>query len=81
MSIDDIDLFEVNEAFASVPTAWLKTSGADRRGSRQRRCHRARPSARRSGTKLMTTLVNRAEVSATSAYGLQTMCEGGAWPT
>src|SRR5713101_306343 len=29
MSIDDIDLFEVNEAFASVPTAWLKTSGAD----------------------------------------------------
>jgi acetyl-CoA C-acetyltransferase len=29
MSIDDIDLFEVNEAFASVPTAWLKTTGAD----------------------------------------------------
>src|SRR6266700_290194 len=29
MSIADIDLFEVNEAFASVPTAWLKTSGAD----------------------------------------------------
>src|SRR5258708_14932632 len=29
MSINDIDLFEVNEAFASVPTAWLKTSGAD----------------------------------------------------
>ena len=29
MTIDDIDLFEVNEAFASVPTAWLKTTGAD----------------------------------------------------
>src|SRR3979490_1606297 len=29
MSVDDIDLFEVNEAFASVPTAWLKTTGAD----------------------------------------------------
>src|SRR5258706_5491042 len=29
MSIDDIDLFEVNEAFASVPTAWLKTTGAE----------------------------------------------------
>ena len=29
MKIDDIDLFEVNEAFASVPTAWLKTTGAD----------------------------------------------------
>jgi acetyl-CoA C-acetyltransferase len=29
MTIDDIDLFEVNEAFASVPTGWLKTTGAD----------------------------------------------------
>src|SRR5258708_15899553 len=29
LKIDDIDLFEVNEAFASVPTAWLKTTGAD----------------------------------------------------
>ncbi len=29
MTIDDIDLFEVNEAFASVPVAWLKTTGAD----------------------------------------------------
>src|SRR5262249_60337611 len=29
MAIDDIDLFEVNEAFASLPTAWLKTTGAD----------------------------------------------------
>ncbi|MFX5801385.1 acetyl-CoA C-acetyltransferase, partial [Acinetobacter baumannii] len=29
MSIDDLDLYEVNEAFASVPTAWLKTTGAD----------------------------------------------------
>src|SRR3981189_2539150 len=29
MSVDDIDLFEVNEAFAAVPTAWLKTTGAD----------------------------------------------------
>jgi len=33
MKIDDIDLFEVNEAFASVPTAWLKTTGADLSGS------------------------------------------------
>jgi acetyl-CoA C-acetyltransferase len=48
MSIDDIDLFEVNEAFASVPTAWLKTTGADpARAQRQWRRHRARPSARR----------------------------------
>ena len=48
MSIDDIDLFEVNEAFASVPTAWLKTTGADpATAQRQRRRDRARPSARR----------------------------------
>ncbi len=48
MSIDDIDLFEVNEAFASVPTAWLKTTGADpAQAQRQRRRDRARPSARR----------------------------------
>ena len=33
MSIDDIDLFEVNEAFASVPTAWLKTPAPTRQGS------------------------------------------------
>jgi len=33
MAIDDIDLYEVNEAFASVPTAWLKTTGADPPGS------------------------------------------------
>ena len=50
MSIDDIDLFEVNEAFASVPLAWLQTTGR-RPGAaeRQRRRHRARPSARRLG--------------------------------
>ncbi len=48
MTIDDIDLFEVNEAFASVPTAWLKTTGADpAQAQRQWRRHRARPSARR----------------------------------
>ena len=50
MKIDDIDLFEVNEAFASVPVAWLQ---ADRRQSgaaeRQWRRDRARPSARRLG--------------------------------
>ena len=48
MSIDDIDLFEVNEAFAAVPVAWLKTTGADpEQAQHQWRRDRARPSARR----------------------------------
>src|SRR5436305_803265 len=47
MSIDDVDLFEVNEAFASVPTAWQDHRGRSRAAERQRRRDRARPSARR----------------------------------
>ena len=45
--IDDIDLFEVNEAFASVPLAWIKEPAPIRAGQRQWRRDRARPSARR----------------------------------
>jgi len=76
MSIDDIDLFEVNEAFASVPTAWLKTTGAIRRAQCQRRRDRARHPLGGSGTKLMTTLVHALK-QRNKRYGLQTMCEGG----
>src|SRR6202022_358241 len=77
MSIDDIDLFEVNEAFASVPTAWLKTSGADPaklnvNGGAIALGHPLGGS----GTKLMTTLVNALK-QRSKRYGLQTMCEGG----
>jgi acetyl-CoA C-acetyltransferase len=43
--LDEIDLYEVNEAFAPVPLAWLKEIGADRTAQRQWRCDRARPSA------------------------------------
>ena len=48
MSLDDIDLVEINEAFASVVLAWQKETGADLdTGQRQRRRHRPRPPARR----------------------------------
>ena len=77
MKVDDIDLFEVNEAFASVPTAWLKTTGADPaklnvNGGAIALGHPLGGS----GTKLMTTLVHALE-QRKKRYGLQTMCEGG----
>ena len=77
MSVDDIDLFEVNEAFASVPTAWLKDTGADPaklnvNGGEIALGHPLGGS----GTKLMTTLVNALK-QRNKRYGLQTMCEGG----
>jgi acetyl-CoA C-acetyltransferase len=77
MSIDGIDLFEVNEAFASVPTAWLKTSGADpaRLNVNGGAIALGHPLGS-SGTKLMTTLIN-ALGQRGKRYGLQTMCEGG----
>jgi acetyl-CoA C-acetyltransferase len=77
MSIDDIDVFEVNEAFASVPTAWLKYTGADpaRLNVNGGAIALGHPLGG-SGTKLMTTLVNALKQTG-KRYGLQTMCEGG----
>ncbi len=77
MKIDDIDLFEVNEAFASVPTAWLKTTGADpeRLNVNGGAIALGHPLGS-SGTKLMTTLVHALK-QRNKRYGLQTMCEGG----
>ena len=77
MTIDDIDLFEVNEAFASVPMAWLKTTGADpaRLNVNGGAIALGHPLGG-SGTKLMTTLVNALK-QRNKRYGLQTMCEGG----
>ena len=77
MTVDDIDLFEVNEAFASVPTAWLKATGADPaklnvNGGAIALGHPLGGS----GTKLMTTLVYALK-NQNKRYGLQTMCEGG----
>jgi acetyl-CoA C-acetyltransferase len=77
MKIDDIDLFEVNEAFAAVPVAWLKTTGADpaRLNVNGGAIALGHPLGG-SGTKLMTTLLNALKQN-NKRYGLQTMCEGG----
>jgi acetyl-CoA acyltransferase len=74
---DDIDLYEVNEAFAAVIGAWLRETGADWdkvnvNGGAIALGHPLGAS----GARLMTTLVNELERSG-GRYGLQTMCEGG----
>jgi acetyl-CoA C-acetyltransferase len=77
MTIDDIDLFEVNEAFASVPVAWLKDTGADpdRLNVNGGAIALGHPLGA-SGTKLMATLLHALKIRG-KRYGLQTMCEGG----
>ena len=77
MSIDEIDLYEVNEAFAPVPLAWLKHTGGDPakinvNGGAIALGHPLGAS----GTKLMATLVHALRKRG-GRYGLQTMCEGG----
>ncbi|HLY78922.1 MAG TPA: acetyl-CoA C-acetyltransferase [Caulobacteraceae bacterium] len=77
MSIDDIDIFEVNEAFGSVPVAWLQYTKADPaklnvNGGAIALGHPLGAS----GTKLMATLVH-ALGNRGKKWGLQTMCEGG----
>ena len=77
MKASDIDLYEVNEAFASVPVAYMKTLGVDREklnvnGGAIALGHPLGAS----GTKLMATLLNALEAKG-GKYGLQTMCEGG----
>jgi acetyl-CoA acyltransferase len=77
LSIDDIDAYEVNEAFASVPLAWAAELGADPdklnpRGGAIALGH----ALGSSGTRLLGTLLDH--LAATGGrYGLQTMCEGG----
>lgn len=77
LTIDDIGAFEVNEAFAAVPLAWLAETGADP--------HALNPLGGAialghplgaSGARLMTTLVHHLRAN-NIRYGLQTMCEGG----
>ncbi|ANZ41060.1 acetyl-CoA acetyltransferase [Lentzea guizhouensis] len=77
MSISDIDLFEVNEAFASVPLAWAKELGVDLgkvnvNGGALALGHPIGAT----GTKLFTTLLHELERTG-GRFGLQTMCEGG----
>jgi acetyl-CoA acyltransferase len=77
LSIDDIDLFEVNEAFASVVLAWLKELKADpdKTNVNGGAIALGHPLGA-SGAKLMGTLLNELERTG-GRYGLQTMCEGG----
>lgn len=77
MKLDDIDLFEVNEAFGSVPLAWAKALGADLEklnvnGGAQALGHPLGGT----GAKLMTTLVHELHRSG-KQYGLLAICEGG----
>jgi acetyl-CoA C-acetyltransferase len=77
LKLDDIDLYEVNEAFASVPLAWIKGTGADptRLNVNGGAIALGHPLGA-SGAKLMTTLVHALHARG-ARYGLQTMCEGG----
>jgi acetyl-CoA C-acetyltransferase len=77
MSLDDIDLFECNEAFASVVLAWMKDVGIPHEkvnvnGGAIALGHPLGAT----GARLMTTLLNELERTG-GRYGLQTMCEGG----
>ncbi len=77
LSIDDIDLFECNEAFASVVLAWMRETGAPHEkvnvnGGGIALGHPIGAT----GSRLMTTLLNELERTG-GRYGLQTMCEGG----
>ena len=77
MRIDDIDLYEVNEAFASIPLAWLRATGADpeRLNVNGGAISLGHPLGA-SGTKLMSTLIHALKARG-GRYGLQVMCEGG----
>ena len=77
LTLDEIDLVEINEAFASVVLAWAKETGADMstvnvNGGAMALGH---PTGA-SGARLMATLLNELERTG-GRYGLQTMCEGG----
>ena len=77
LSLSDIDLFEVNEAFAPVVLAWAKDTGADlaRTNVNGGAIAIGHPLGA-SGARIMTTLVNALEQRG-GRYGLQTMCEAG----
>ena len=77
MTLEQIDLIEINEAFASVVLAWLRETGADPakvnvNGGAIALGHPLGAT----GTRLMTTLLHELERTG-GRYGLQTMCEGG----
>lgn len=77
LTLDEIGVYEVNEAFASVPLAWLAETGGDpsRLNPRGGAIAVGHPLGA-SGARIMTTLVNEMRTSG-HRFGLQTMCEGG----
>ncbi|MEH6636472.1 MAG: acetyl-CoA C-acetyltransferase, partial [Halioglobus sp.] len=77
MKLQDMDLVEINEAFASVPMAWLLETGYphEKTNVNGGAISLGHPLGA-TGTKLMTTLLHELERSG-GKYGLQTMCEGG----
>ncbi|MGW5311376.1 thiolase family protein [Nocardia thailandica] len=77
LGVDDIDTFEVNEAFASVPLVWQQELGADpaRLNPRGGAIALGHPLGA-SGIRLLATMVNHLEQTG-GRYGLQTMCEAG----
>ena len=77
LSIQDIDVYEVNEAFAPVPLAWAAEFGADE--AKLNPCGGAIALGHAlggSGTRLLATMLNHLEATG-GRFGLQTMCEGG----
>ena len=77
MTLDQIDLFECNEAFASVPMAWMKELGIPHeKVNVQGGAIALGHPIGATGSKLMCTLLNALERTG-GRYGLQTMCEGG----
>ncbi|MDO3647913.1 thiolase family protein [Nocardia mangyaensis] len=77
LTVDDIDTFEVNEAFAPVPLVWQQELGVDpdRVNPRGGAIALGHPLGA-SGTRLLATMVNHLEQTG-GRYGLQTMCEAG----
>ena len=77
LTVDDVDLFECNEAFASVVLAWAKETGAplERTNVNGGGIALGHPIGA-TGTRLLTTLLNELERTG-GRFGLQTMCEGG----
>ncbi|MNF76696.1 3-ketoacyl-CoA thiolase [compost metagenome] len=77
MRLDEIDLYEINEAFASIPLAWLQALEADpeRLNVNGGAIALGHPLGA-SGTRLMTTLIHALQQRG-KRYGLQSMCEGG----
>jgi len=77
LAIEDIDLFEINEAFACIPLMWQRETGADMEKTNVNGGSVAigHPVGS-TGARLMTVLLNELERTG-GRYGLQAMCEGG----